>query len=346
MPPTLLPASAAAFAPRTAPTVVLPTRAEQWLKDTLKGISRVNRRPLNSAPQISRYLAETLAGTAAAWLLAAFIIPKAPASQLLQDENPMVAALANGKMVHIEAYIVHIDMVSQHEVAFKLAPTTIATLIDYYKNIYLVDCAATSWDWPEKAAQLRKLQEDFVQAINSYVFRTDEHVLEGILDDYGAGELLEGRSDKVKTDIVNLFHQLVAPQQPPMAEMIGPVSFMTTPSSSAQQWWPAPNQMLAPGQGWQQQQMLGSSPSPMSPGSIGWSPADHRRSHAASPASSYSQSYSTPTQYCSPPTSMSTLQLMPQLGPYVQQCGIAMTPDYANCGWSFSDMMPQYTIQI
>lgn len=341
MPLTLLPASAAAFAPRTAPTVVLPTRVERWLTDTLKRINRV-KRPLNSAPQHQRCLVETLAGTNAIWSLAAFIIPKAPEAQLVKDHNPLVEALSNCKMVQVEAYVVHIDLVSQHEVAFKLTAPTIATLVDYYKNIYLVDCAASTWDWPEKEAQLKKLQEDFVQAVNSYVFRTDERALEG-MEDEGAGELLEGRSDKVKNDIVNLFHQLLPPP-PRVVEMIGPVPFVTMPSGTVQQWWPAAAQQMVPAGDWQQ--MLGSSPTPMSPDSMAWSPVGQQESHLASPASSYSQPYSTPTQYCSPPTSMTTLPTIPYAGAYIQHCGVSVAPDYANNGWAFSNMTPQYPIQI
>ncbi|TKA28066.1 hypothetical protein B0A49_13971, partial [Cryomyces minteri] len=50
MPIQLLPASAAAFAPRSAPTVVLSSKVEPWLTQTLKRINRV-KRPLNSVPQ-------------------------------------------------------------------------------------------------------------------------------------------------------------------------------------------------------------------------------------------------------------------------------------------------------
>ncbi|KAG9977152.1 hypothetical protein KCU78_g22370, partial [Aureobasidium melanogenum] len=59
MPLQLLPASAAAFAPRSAPTIVLGSRVETWLTQTLKRISRV-KRPLNSVPQHYRFLTETL----------------------------------------------------------------------------------------------------------------------------------------------------------------------------------------------------------------------------------------------------------------------------------------------
>ncbi|ENI09321.1 hypothetical protein COCC4DRAFT_20023 [Bipolaris maydis ATCC 48331] len=48
MPISLLPASAAAFAPRSNVNVVLASKAEPWLTQTLKRVNRV-KRPLNSA---------------------------------------------------------------------------------------------------------------------------------------------------------------------------------------------------------------------------------------------------------------------------------------------------------
>lgn len=54
MPPQLLPASAAAFAPRaSAVNVVLGSRVEPWLTQTLKRINRI-KRPLNRVHQASK----------------------------------------------------------------------------------------------------------------------------------------------------------------------------------------------------------------------------------------------------------------------------------------------------
>src|SRR3954471_24157808 len=163
MPIQLLPASAAAFAPRSTVNVVLPSKAEPWLTQTLKRVNRV-KRPLNSVQQHTRCLTETLSGPNAIWSLSSIMVPKAPDSELRKDSNPLVEALFNYQLIHIEAYVVHVDLVLQNEIAFKLTPESISALTEYHKDIYLVDTAASMWNWSEKETQIKKLQEEFVQA--------------------------------------------------------------------------------------------------------------------------------------------------------------------------------------
>ena len=219
MPIALLPASAAAFAPRSAPTVVLASRVEPWLTQTLKRVNRV-KRPLNSVAQHYRCLSETLAGSSAIWTLCSIMLPKAPASELRSDSNPLVEAIFNYQLLHVEAYVVHVDMVSQHEVAFKLTKETIDALVEYHRDVFSVDASANTWDWPEKEGHVKRLQDDFIQAINRYVFRTGVRALEGMEED-GAGELLEGRSDDVKNALTGLFLPLLPPP-PRMVDVIHP----------------------------------------------------------------------------------------------------------------------------
>ena len=184
----LLPASAAAFAPRSAPNVVLNSKVEPWLTATLKRINRI-KRPLNSVPQHTRCLTETLSSANAIWTLCSIMLPKAPDSELRKDPNPLMEALFNYQVLHVEAYVVHVDMVSRNEVAFKLTPETIESLVAHHKSIFSVDTAAATWNWSEKEIQLKKLQEEFVQAANKFVYRTNALALEGLEED-GAGELL------------------------------------------------------------------------------------------------------------------------------------------------------------
>ena len=88
MPTILLPASAAAFAPRSTCNVVLNTKVEPWLTATLKRINKI-KRPLNSVPQHTRCLTETLSSTNAIWSLCSLMVPKAPESELRKDSNPL-----------------------------------------------------------------------------------------------------------------------------------------------------------------------------------------------------------------------------------------------------------------
>ncbi|PWY95800.1 hypothetical protein BO94DRAFT_455226 [Aspergillus sclerotioniger CBS 115572] len=253
MPTVLLPSSAAAFAPRSSPNVVLNARIEPWLTATLKRVNRV-KRPLNNVTQHTRCLTETLSSPNAIWTLCSMMFPKAPDAELRKDDNPLVEALFNYQMIHMEAYVVHVDMVSQNEVAFKLTPETIEALVDYHKDIYSIDTAASTWDWPDKDSQLKKLQEEFVQAVNKFVYRTSALALEGLEED-GAGELLGGRSDDAKAAITSLFVPLLPP--PPRVVDVLRSTPLLPSSTGATAWWQEPVPQPLPLESWK---VLPSSP--------------------------------------------------------------------------------------
>jgi hypothetical protein len=230
MPVQLLPASAAAFAPRASSVnVVLGSKIEPWLTQTLKRINRI-KRPLNSVPQHHRCLTETLSNPDAIWTLASVMLPKMPEAEM--PVNPTEALFAY-QLVHVEAYIVHVDMVLRNEVAYKLTPDTIDTLVEYHKEIHCVDAKANTHDWSEKEQQCKKLHEDFVQAINKYVFRTHVSALEGLEED-GAGELLNGKAEEVKSNLIGLMKPLLPPP-PRVVEMVRQLPLL--PSSPINNMW-------------------------------------------------------------------------------------------------------------
>ena len=253
MPTVLLPASAAAFAPRSPPNVVLNRKVEPWLTAALKRINRV-KRPLNNVTQHTKCLTETLSSPNAIWTLCWLLLPVAPGADLRRDENPLVEALANYHMMPVEAYVVHIDMVSRNEVALKLTPETIKLLVNFHRDVYSVDTAASTWTWTEKDSQVMKLQEEFVQAANKFVYRTEANVLEG-LEEEGAGELFGGRTEEVKSAIMSLFVPLLPPPPPPpprVIDVLGPpaaarlVPGSTLPAS----WWHTLGSSSTPIESW------------------------------------------------------------------------------------------------
>ena len=232
MPPQLLPSSAAAFSARAAPNIVLNTKVDPFMTSTLKRVAR--KRPLNSVAQHFRCLTELLSTPSAIWTLCTLFLQRAPAEKLIKDENPLVEAVFNYQMLSIEAYVVHVDMVSQNEVAFKLTPETIESLIEYHKDIHSVDAKNDTINWSEKDTQLEKLHKDFVQAINKFVYRTNHTVLDGLEED-GAGELLCGRADEVKTAIMGLFLPLLPPPPRPV-DVVRPTPVLPS-STGAEHWW-------------------------------------------------------------------------------------------------------------
>lgn len=333
MPTVLLPASAAAFAPRATPNVVLNTKVDPWLTATLKRINRI-KRPLNSVPQHFRCLTETLSSSSAIWTLCSVMLPKAPDAELRKDSNPLIEALFNYQLLSIEAYVVHVDMVSQNEVAFKLTPETIEALVEYHKDVHSVDTSASTWNWSEKEVQLKKLQEDFVQAANRFVYRTNATALEGLEED-GAGELLTGRSEEVKAAIMGLFLPLLPPP-PRVVDVVRPTPLLPS-STGAENWWQPtlPLSHSAPVDSWK---VVPSSPSTTSSGdssSSMWATIGLNELQLPSPTPSYSQPYTTaahsPPQYYSSSTSSASIPQLPLPSMMQQQC--STSAGYGGFGW-------------
>lgn len=340
MPVQLLPASAAAFAPRASSVnVVLGSKVEPWLTQTLKRINRI-KRPLNSVPQHQRCLTETLSSTNAIWTLASLMLSKAPETELRKDSNPLVEALFNYQVIHLEAYIVHVDMVLRNEVAYKLTPDTIESLIEYHKDIHCVNAKANTYDWSEKDQQCKKLHEDFVQAINKFVFRTHVSALEGLEED-GAGELLSGKSDEVKSSVMALFKPLLPPP-PRIIDVVRQPPLLPS-SPAAQSMWtqgPTPVSLPAPIESWR---VLPSSPSVASTSADSanssiWANIGMSEVQIPSPPPAFSQPYSSAGLFYGSPVVTSPIPHLPLPSMLAPQCGVSV--GYNSFGW---DRYQEYT---
>ena len=333
MPPQLLPASAAAFAPRASSVnVVLGSKVEPWLTQTLKRINRI-KRPLNSVPQHQRCLTETLSSTNAIWTLASLMVAKAPDSELRKDFNPLVEALFNYQLIHVEAYIVHVDMVLRNEVAYKLTPDTIESLIEYHKDIHCVNAKASTYDWSEKEQQCKKLHEDFIQAINKFVYRTHVSALEGLEED-GAGELLCGKSDEVKSNIMGLLKPLLPPP-PRVVDVIRQPPLLPSSPANLNIWSQATttSSIPAPVDAWR---VLPSSPSVTSTSADSsatiWANMAMGEVHLPSPPTpSYSQPYSSAGIFYNSPVVTAPIPHLPLPSMLAPQCGVSV--GYGGFGW-------------
>ncbi|KAJ8123865.1 hypothetical protein ONZ43_g282 [Nemania bipapillata] len=333
MPPQLLPASAAAFAPRASSVnVVLGSKVEPWLTQTLKRINKV-KRPLNSIPQHQRCLTETLSSSNAIWTLASLMLPKHPEAELRKDSNPLVEAIHNYDFIYIEAYIVHVDMVLRNEVAFKLTPDTIEALIDHHKDVFCIDAKASSYDWPEKEQQAKKLHEEFVQAINKYVFRTHVTALEG-LEEEGAGELLCGRSEEVKNSIMTLLNKPLLPPPPKIVDVIRQQPLLPSSPVGATLWSHTSHSpgVPAPVDSWR---VLPSSPAVTSTstdsGTPIWSNMALHEIELSSPVAPFSQPYSSAGMFYSSPMVTSPIPSLPLPSMLASHCGVNM--GYGGFGW-------------
>ncbi|RKF65733.1 hypothetical protein OnM2_003008 [Erysiphe neolycopersici] len=221
MAPQLLPASAAAFAPRaTHVNVVLGSEVDLWLTQTLKRIVR-SKRSLNSTAKHQRCLTEILSSKTAVWTLTSVMVPRFSEIELNKDQNPLIEALLNYIIIHIEAYIVHVDMVLENEVAFKLTPQSIEALINYHKEVFSVNLFSSISPWPGMDTQIEELRKDFIRSVNKFVFRTHVSVLEGLYED-GSGELLSGKSEVVKMNILSLFRSPPCIKENLYPEIISP----------------------------------------------------------------------------------------------------------------------------
>lgn len=278
------------------------------------------------------------------------MLPKAPESELPKNDNPLVEALFNYQLLHIDAYVVHVDMVSQNEVAFKLTPETIEALVDYHKDIYSVDTAASTWDWAEKEIQLKKLQEEFVQAANRFVFRTGVHALEG-MEEEGAGELLGGRSEDAKAAIMGLFVPLLPPP-PRIVDVMQPTPLLPS-STGPEDWWSSPAQQHSPPAPVESWQVVPSSPSSASSCDCDshqnlWASITMNDMHLPSPALSDSlplstAAYTSAEYYSAPmPTALMAPMLLPSMFAQ-QQCGVDAT-GMTEFGWNdrFVDFQMPY----
>ena len=270
------------------------------------------------------------------------MLPKAPDAELRKDSNPLIEALFNYQLVHIEAYVVHVDMVSQNEVAFKLTPETIESLVEYHKDIWSVDTSASTWNWSEKEVQLKKLQEDFVQAANKYVYRTNSMALEGLEED-GAGELLCGRGEEVKSAIMGLFLPLLPPP-PRVVDVVRSAPILPS-SAGTENWWQSSLPSSMPTDSWK---MVPSSPSTTSSvdSSSGmWANMSLGELQLPSPAPSYSQPYTTAgysaPQYYSASMTCAPIPQLPLPSMLAQQCSTSV--GFGGFGWDrYQDYTTQY----
>ncbi|KAI9774196.1 MAG: hypothetical protein M1839_001898 [Geoglossum umbratile] len=186
----LLLATAAAFMPRSPPTVILDSTVKlTWLREILREI-RVFRGQYCSA-RLRETLKTILSTPDAIWMLCSFILPEFR----LLDGSKLVDTY---RMIHVEAYVVYVDLLQDEEVIFKLTPESISELSEYHRDIYLVNTAAACNGWSEEVNEVR---DKFVKVVNKFVYRTSAKALLNL----ESGELSMRDSENVKTALMGSF---------------------------------------------------------------------------------------------------------------------------------------------
>ena len=191
-----------------------------------------------------------------------------------------------------------------------------------------------------------------MQAANRFVFRTGVRALEGLEED-GAGELLDGRSEEVKNQVMNLFLPLLPPP-PRIVDVIHPAPLLPNAQIPGNWWTPAP-QSLAPHpvDSWR---VLPSTPSPTATScsdnasNAFWQDMSFSSiQQLPSPTPSFSQPVFTtaPSHFYSSPQTMAPQPAFHLPSQYSQHCGTDMGMGHFNdFGWSSSNFTSHYATAV
>ncbi|KAK5162822.1 uncharacterized protein LTR77_011148 [Saxophila tyrrhenica] len=184
-----------ALAPRAKASVVSDAELEPWLVEILRALGFLKSYSASTTrgQQQSQCLAHLLSDRDAIWTLA-HIIPS----------NTDLTYVETYDMIHVQAYVIHVDMVLRKEVTFKLTEASIDHIISFHWNVYLRSLCDNTLHWPGKENECKEIQRSFEHDVQSFIYWTDLDVLEG-LKESGAGELIEGWPRGVKLALSAFF---------------------------------------------------------------------------------------------------------------------------------------------
>ncbi|KAF4955932.1 hypothetical protein FSARC_11711 [Fusarium sarcochroum] len=229
MPVQLLPAPAAASSPHAlSVNVVLGLQIESWLAQVLrrirderrieengrKGRNKLvekNKLCLNKPDQYRKFLSQVLSQPHAIWVLASVMLPSTIRYKLQLHEGHPYELTMDHKLIHIEAHVVHVDIIYKHEITYKLTKDTIDTLDTFLEENRCADMEPDIYSWtntPEK--RWRELHAPVVQNLKEFVFHTHISALERLEVD-GSGELHCDESEEVKNSIIAFLRPLIPP---------------------------------------------------------------------------------------------------------------------------------------
>ncbi|KAJ5642255.1 hypothetical protein N7490_006255 [Penicillium lividum] len=117
------------------------------------------------------------------------------------------------KTYYIQAHVVHVEMISQQEMGFKLTPETIQSLIEMYDDTISRHMTSSNCTGPEKEATPQsKERQQLVQRVNGSVFRTHISALETLKSD-GTGTLIGIQANAAREAVESLLAYITPPHQ-------------------------------------------------------------------------------------------------------------------------------------
>ncbi|KAI3534611.1 hypothetical protein CABS03_15116 [Colletotrichum abscissum] len=185
-----------------APIIDLGPTIQPWLAQTLRSVEK-QMEPLESVLHHQTCMIKTLSTPKSIWYLACIMVPNPSESELRQNSIQDVERLSDFRLIHIEAYIIHVDMRDRDEVAFKLTTESINSLVEYYERYHRVGLVAKMHERSGNDRVRKKMSEEFTRAINEFVYRTHVSALGGLEED-GTGEFLVNDSERVKDIILGM----------------------------------------------------------------------------------------------------------------------------------------------
>jgi hypothetical protein len=202
--------SSSAKAPRAIPHVLLKPEYSGWLAGILKP-NKPSKRYLSNSTGQAKQLIEILSLDSAQWTLCEVNLSEA-SRKSLQGDGP--SQTLSTIMCLIQAHVVHIDMISRHEMCFKLTLGTIQNLTKFYDevSIHQIKASMKTCRRQVKEARSKGLRQDFVKAVNDFVFFTHISALGSLASD-GAGSLYGHSVDTVRKAIDGLFVPIVPPSR-------------------------------------------------------------------------------------------------------------------------------------
>lgn len=213
-PQRLLPQSAQSSRAGHQTTICLGAAVQPWLYKKLKEINE-KRRALRTPFQCSVLLQEILRRHTAEWLLASMILPT---MQPTRDRESKIHATGRYEMIKVTAYVVYVDILTRHEIAFKVLPDTRDQLVRMHRMMCFAYDTTVACDAVfDDIAYSSSRNDQFARAMETCIFYASVPALEA-MDFQGSGELLNADQIGARNAILDIMFRFLPTAQAPILD--------------------------------------------------------------------------------------------------------------------------------